>query len=171
VKQIVYVLIGVFLFIVTIVVKLNYYGYKKIIENKCSVIDSTDLIQIKSLIEHSSTDTLYAMQKISIDYSRNGFYLVDKKNEWELDYSRKYFDIKIQYYDSSFIVLYCPVSGIMNGYMLFPINHNNLYVIDRKSGKEILNVQSVKGIDASIIKNNILYFKCYEPEVIRYIKL
>jgi hypothetical protein len=162
-----YLIIG--LFFATIMVSACG-NYKKIKDIKCNILNADSLPQIKILLERARIDTSSYRMYFYIDYSRKGYYLIDKKNKWELNFSDKYFDVQVKYYDSSFVVLYCVISGIMNGLTLFPITNNNLYVINRKLGKKVLNIESEEGISSAIIKDNILYFACYEPKVVRYFK-
>lgn len=170
-KRKIYLICGLFLAMVMMGACANY---KKIKDVECGVLSGNDSSQIRMLLDISKNDTSYNLQNISIDYTRyskSGFYLIDKENKWELNFSDKYFDIKVMYCDSNFLGLYCVVSGIMNGLTLFPITNNSLYVVNRKLGKKVLDIQSKEGISSAIIKEGILYFGCYEHDDIRYVKM
>ena len=139
--------------------------------DKCKILTDTNLISIKGLLEKINTDTSYGLD-FSIDYSRVKMYLIDKKNKWESGFSKNYFDIEIKYQDANTVVLYCTKSGIMNGLTLFPITHNDLFIINRKSGKSLLDIQSKEGgITKILIKDSIVYFEYYEPDIVRYVRI
>lgn len=146
-------------------------NYKTVSDEQCEILTDKSLLSIKSLLEKSNDDTL-ALLDFTMDYSRKGFYLIDKTNEKEFNFSDKYFDVHIKFCDTNFVVLYCPVSGIMNGLTLFPLNHNDLFIINRKLGKKVLDIQSKQGgIMKAVIKDSIIFFEYYEPNIVRYIKV
>ena len=130
-------------------------------------------------------DTNLPVFPYAIDYSydkkmNNEFYykhtyfykeIGDIKNKWVNKFSTKYFEIQIMYADSSFVILYCVVSGIKNGYLLFPIKYSVLVLIDRLSGNKIIDIETENGILNAKFSNNIIFFKCYDPNVNRYYKI
>jgi hypothetical protein len=141
---------------------------KKIKDTECSKLNSSSLTHIKQLLENSVNDTANNHFDFFIDYSREDLYLIDKKNKWELNFSGKYFDIRIKFFNSDFVVLYCVVSGVMNGLTLNPIDNNNLYIINRRLGKKLVAIESKEGISSAIIEDGLLYFECYNPHFIRF---
>jgi hypothetical protein len=147
-------------------------SYQTIDGDKCGILNDTTLFSFKVLLERVNIDTSYSLQKLTIDYSRSGYYLIDKKNKWELNFSGNYPDVHIKYFDNDFVILYCPVSGIMNGLTLFPSNHDDLFIINRRIGKKVLDLQSkVGGITKALIKDSVIYFEYYEPDVVRFFKM
>ena len=157
-------------FLLTVIVISAYPNYIQLKDTKCSVLNDNKLSQINDLLETSKNDTASHQINFLIDYSRKGYYLIDKKNKWELNFSDKYFDIEVKYLDSNYVILYCAVSGIMSGLTSSPITHNNLYIVNRKNGKKELNIISEKGIISAIIKDDTLFFRCHKPDVVRYFK-
>jgi len=154
------------LFVVIILTSCD--SYQKIKDDNCRILVDSSLPSIKTLLDKTAIDTSYRLG-FSIDYSRKEFYLIDLKNKWELNFSKKYFDIQIQYANNNIAIVYCSESGIMDGLTLFPINHSDLFLIDRSSGKKLLDIQSKNGgITKSVIKDETIYFEYYEPDIIRY---
>lgn len=150
-------------------------SYQKINGDSAPILMGNTLPLIKILLEKANIDTSYNLQKISIDYTRYSkgrYFLIDKEHKWELNFSGNYPDIHIKYFDSNFVILYCPISGIMNGLTLFPSNHDDLFVIDRKQGKKMLDIQSKEGgITKAFIKDDFVYYEYYEPDVVRYVAI
>jgi len=146
-------------------------NYKRVSDEHCEILTGKSLLSIKTLLGKSNDDTL-AQLDFTIDYSRKGFYLIDKKNEREFNFSDKYFDVHIKYCDSNYVILYCPVSGILNGLTIFPLNHSDLFLINRKLGKKVLDIQTkAGGITKSLLKNGTIYFEYYESNIVRYVKI
>ena len=154
------------------IIMIGCKNYKIINGDKCEILTNTSLHPIKILLETANVDTFYNLQKISIDYSRHGYYLIDKENKWKLNFSGNYPNVHIKYVDSNFVILYCPVSGIMNGLTFFPSDHDDLFLIEREPGKKILDIQSKKGgITKALINEGVIYFEYYEPDIVRYISM
>ncbi len=116
-----------------------------------------------------NSDSLY-FSDFFIDYSHIGFYLTDLKYQWKSHFSDKYFDVYIKYADSSYVLVYCAVSGIMNGYLLFPKKYRHTYLFKRSNGEQILDVKSEEPIESGKIKGDTLFLKCYNPDVVRFVK-
>ena len=145
--------------------------YHVIDGDKCNSLSGDSLLIIKTLLEKNNIDTSFRLG-FSMDYSRKGFYLICKSNKWEINFSEKYFDIEIKYADNNFVLVYCKVSGIINGLTLFPIDHNDLFILDKKLGKKVLDIQSkAGGITNAVIREGTIYFEYYEPDIVRYTKL
>jgi hypothetical protein len=145
--------------------------YPKVSDQDCKNVNDKRLSSIAELLKKSGSDSSFRLF-FDIDYSRKGFYLIDKENKWELNFSDKYFNVYVKYFDGDFVILYCAISGIMNGLTVFPIDHDDLFVINRKSGKKVLDIQSKEGgITKVAIKDNIIYFEYYDPDVIKYFKM
>jgi len=152
-------------------VMIGCKDYQTINGDSYPILTGHTLSSIKILLDKANADTSYRLG-FSIDYSRNEMYLVDRDNKWELGFSKKYFDIEIKYADANMVFLYCNVSGIMNGLTLFPITHNDLFVIDRKRGKKLLDIQSKEGgITKVVVEDSIVYFEYYEPDIVRYVAI
>ena len=158
---------------ITVIMVLANPFYKQIRDTQCSVLNDSTLHEIKGLLEKQSDSTLND-STLKLDYRnvhKKGFGLIDNTHRWELFFSDKYSDIEIKYSDSNFVVLYCAISGIMSGLTSSPIINNNLYVINRKLGKKVLNIISEKGIVSGILKNDFLFFRCHKPDVIKFVPL
>jgi len=151
-------------------------NYQIINGDKSPILEGASLSSIKNLLKAPGVDTSNNRQNITIDYTRyskeEAYYLMDKENKWELKFSGNYPDVHVKYVDSNFVILYCPVSGIINGLTASSSNHDDLFVINRKLGKKMMDIQSnVGGITKTLIKDNFVYFEYYEPDIVRYIKI
>lgn len=154
-----------------IIIMTSCANYKKVSDKQCKILMDKSLLSIKVLLEKSNDDTS-ALLDFTIDYSRKGFYLIDKRSEREFDFSNKYFDVLIKYCDSNYVIVYCPVSGIMNGLTLSPLNHSDLFLINRRLGKKVLDIQTkAGGITKALLINDTIYFEYYEPNIVRYVKI
>ncbi|MBC7510217.1 MAG: hypothetical protein H7320_15955 [Ferruginibacter sp.] len=167
-KGVIYYILGFILSGILISANSNY---KQIVDTKCFILKDNRISKIKDLLDSSKNDTSSYHLNFLVDYSRKGYYLVDKKNKWELSFSDKYFDIEVEFLNDKYVIVYCSVSGIMNGLTSVPVMYNQLYIINRNNGEKILNILSKKGLVSAIIKDNILFFKCHKPDVVRYLKL
>lgn len=165
-----YLIIGL---LMTFIMVLANPFYKEIRDTQCSILTDSTLSEMKELLEKQSYRVL-TYSTLKLDYRnvhKEGFGLIDNTHRWELFFSDKYSDIEIKYSDSNFVVLYSAMSGIINALSSSSIKSSNLFVINRKSSKKILNISSQKGIVSGILKDNFLFLRCHKPDVVRYFSL
>jgi hypothetical protein len=110
------------------------------------------------------------LSEFNLLYEHENTTLIDNKFHWKIKFSDKYFDEEIKYVDTAYVVIYCGVSAIKNGYMIFPKEYNDLFLIDRSNGKIIVDIETKEGILNSCLKLGTLYFECYNPNVTRFYK-
>lgn len=109
--------------------------------------------------------------QFSFDYKHSGFHIRDTVNNWNIRMSNRYFDVKIYYADENYAIFYCPISGIMNGLRIVPYRYSDLFLVSRKTGKGIIDIQSEHGLRNALLESGVIYIMCRDPECVRYYKI
>jgi hypothetical protein len=97
----------------------------------------------------------------------NTFVFSDIKNNWSKEFSSDYFNIIIKAFNDDYVLIYCPRSGIIAGYKLLPKRGHDIYLLNRKNGKIILQIKCDRGLANGLIYNNKVFLKFIDPEEIR----
>ena len=148
-------------------------NYKEVNGEKTIILNDTTLSTMKSILDQPINDSSQYHDLSIVIYNQNKTYLINKKDDWKMKFSDKYFDTEIKYADVKYVVVHCTISGIMNGLTIFPITHNDLFIIDRKTGKIIVDIQSpINHVTKTTIKKGVIYYE-YDDESdrVRYLNL
>ena len=95
------------------------------------------------------------------------YHIKDRLNNWENKYSPDYSNLVVKAFNNDYVLIYCPRSGIIEGYKLFPDRTHDLYLIQRTDGKNVKSMAIDRGLVGAMILDKSVFLKFFDPDEIR----
>lgn len=135
--------------------------------DRCSILQTNhhDFSFINSKITEELPDTVLTGNFKT--FVRDGNYFIkDLKNGWQHRYSSSYSNLIVKAFTNKYVLLYCPRSGIIEGFKLFGHWEHDIYLVRRKDSHIVRKIVIEKGLADALILGDKFFLRFLDPEVI-----
>jgi hypothetical protein len=119
---------------------------------------------IRTKLESPNDDSATNHEFI-VSYRKNRWCIKDTKHRWENQYSEGYEGIVVKSYTKDNVLIFCPYSGIVEGYKIFPHKFHDMYLLDRKNGATKKHIIFQGGLGNALIYKGAVYIQFDSLEI------
>ncbi len=128
------------------------------------LLNDTGFKTIRAKLQRHISDSV-TNDEFIINYRKGKWCIRDAKHPWEKKYSEDYEGIVVESYTKDFVLIFCPYSGIVESYKLFPHRYHDMYLLDRWDGATIKHIAFQGGLGNAAIYKSAIYIQFDSLEI------